>query len=65
MTSKFSPFLMVGTFRTALGELLDWMEGAVRVKKTQQDLVDLLVRPRRSGAVVVRVLISNRSLFDQ
>ena len=36
---------MPGTFRKALGELLDWMEGAVRPQKTQQNLVDLLSRP--------------------
>ena len=56
---------MAGHFLKALGELLDWMEGVVRVRKTEQDLVELLARPPRRALLVVRVLISNRSLFGQ
>ena len=45
MTSKLPAFLMRATFRKALGELLDWPEGVVRARKTQQSFVDLLARP--------------------
>ena len=65
MTPKLPAFLMRATFRTALGELLDWEKPANRARKTQQDLVELLVRPPRRALLVVRVLISNRSLFGQ
>ena len=64
MTSKLPAFLMRATFRTALGELLDWMEGVVRLQKTQQNLVDLLSRPPRRALLVVRVLISHRALIS-
>ena len=45
MTSKLPAFLMRATFRKALGELLDWMEGAVRPQKNEQIFVGLLGRP--------------------
>ena len=40
---------MAKTFRKALGELLDWMEGVVRPQKTEQNFVDLLGRLPREA----------------
>ena len=51
---------MLIDFRKALGELLDWMEGVVRARKSRENLVGLLARPPRRALLVVRVLISNR-----